>query len=296
VLQQSRATLVAVADPRAEARAAARTFAPEASVVSSLEDAIALGVDAAVLATSSPSHAALARAALEAGLDVLVEKPLAMSAAAAAACVEAAHRSGRVAMVGHLLRYHPTVTAMIELARSGALGAIVRLEAARLSMGGGEETAALWALGPHDLSILAALDESPVVDISLAPGSNERHARLDVRLASGTSARIDLSREHATKERRIVIVGSEGSAALDDVRAPDRIARWTASGAALEPIRVAWREPLAAEIEHFLDCIDRSAEPLTPFSEGAAVVALLERAEQSSARRRRTDCAPHLEP
>ena len=71
-------------------------------------------VDAAIVAVPTTSHEAVARALLAAGIDVLVEKPIAPDMASAARIVEAAVRHGRILQVGHLERFNPAV---VELER-----------------------------------------------------------------------------------------------------------------------------------------------------------------------------------
>jgi predicted dehydrogenase len=298
LVESPRARVVAVADPCPVALARAGQVAPGARLVASLDEALAAGVDAALVATPSHTHASLALRALAAGADVFVEKPLAMRPEDASLCAETAAALGRIGMVGHLLRYHPAVARLIELAGSGALGKLRRLEGERLSIGGDRSISALWALGPHDLSVLHALDASPLRAAGLRASASGDHALLDVRLASGVEARVALSRSHPTKERRLRVIGSAAVALFDDVRHPDRVLLAEPSRASrrrprsaedpwpdesdlprAQEIRVPWREPLAVEIEHFLRCVEERTPPLTPLSEGVLVVQALSRAE-----------------
>jgi predicted dehydrogenase len=248
-----------------------------------------------VIATPPASHAELALRALDAGTDVLVEKPLALDAAADL-CAARAAALGRVAMVGHLLRYHPAVVRMIALAREGALGDVLGFGATRLSVNAGRDSAfagpsvtaarsiarsTLWALGPHDVSILGAVDGSAIQDVSARtrPG----RVTLEARLASGLAARIELGRSSPAKVRQLRLLGTSRVALLDDVRAPDRIVIAGRRGGIEREIRVGFQEPLAVEVEHFLRCVEARAQPLTSFEEGAAVVRVLARAEATLA-------------
>src|SRR5689334_16392321 len=89
-------------------------------------------VDAVVLATPVPSHAALAERVLDAGKHCFVEKPLATTVADAERAVAAAERAGRLLMVGHLLEYHPGVAKLKELKESGELGELYYVYSHRL--------------------------------------------------------------------------------------------------------------------------------------------------------------------
>ncbi len=297
--ENARARVVAVADVDRGRLARARALAPRARLVRTVDEALAARVDAVLVATPPSSHGELALRALEAGADVFVEKPLALCAAQADRCAARAAALGRIGMVGHLLRYHPSVVHLVALARERRLGDLVSFSAARLSTGGalGGARSALWTLGPHDLSVLSALDPSPLVEARahLSPGGE--HVTLAARLESGLAAQIELCSSSPTKERRLRLAGSARVAVFDDVRAPDRLVlldgRGAAAGAvvgardALAPagheLEVPWREPLSVEIEHFLRCVEDRAPPLTPLDEGAAVVRLLERIEATLA-------------
>lgn len=307
--ENARARVIAVADVERGRLARARALAPRARLVRTIDEALAARVDAVVIATPAASHAELALRALEAGADVFVEKPLALSAAQADRCASRAAALGRIGMVGHLLRYHPSVVHLVALARERRLGDLVSFSAARLSMSAGAGGAAgavggarsaLWTLGPHDLSLLSALDSSPLAEARAHLSPCGELVTLEARLESGLAARIELCSSSPTKERRLRLVGSAGVAVFDDVRAPDRIVFLDARGAAagapvgerashlgLAPagreLEVPWREPLSVEIEHFLRCVEDRAPPLTPLDEGAAVVTILERVEATLA-------------
>ena len=111
-----------------------------------------------MLATDVPSHARLATEVLRAGKHCFVEKPLAQSAAEAAAVVDEAAAADRVLMVGHLLEYHPGVAKLKEIVDSGELGDVRYVYSNRLNLGKiREDENALWSLGAHDVSVLLHL-------------------------------------------------------------------------------------------------------------------------------------------
>jgi predicted dehydrogenase len=269
------ACVVAVADLSPARRAVAAALAPSAVLVSSLDEAIACGVDAVLIATPPHAHAGLVLRALAAGADVFVEKPLATRVADAERCAALAAELGRVAMVGHLLRYHPAVERLIQLAGEGALGKLRGVEATRLSIDGDRSASAAWTLGPHDFSVLHAIDPSPIRVLSAraAPGGDP--VLIEAELASGLVASVALSRSSPIKERRIRVIGSAATAVFDDVRAPDRL---HVDGT---EVQVAWREPLAVEVEHFLRCVTERLPPLTSFEQGVTVVRALAQIEES---------------
>lgn len=273
LVESPRAHVVAVADPHPQRRAVAEGLAPRAAIVASLEEALGEAPGAVVIATPPHTHAPLALAALAAGADVFVEKPLATRVADAERLAAKAALLGRVAMVGHLLRYHPAVVRLIELAQTGALGQLRRFESTRLSVAGDRSASAIWTLGPHDFSVLHALDASPMRALAARSGPAGDPVLIEAQLASGLEISIALSRVATAKERCIRLVGTAGEVTLDDVRAPDRVRVGDVAQA------VPWREPLALEIEHFLRCVIDRATPLTSFEEGRLVVQALAAAE-----------------
>jgi predicted dehydrogenase len=274
LLANPRAEVVAVADSSQDRRHVARGLATGAAIVPSLDDAVAHGLDAVLIATPSGTHAGLVLRALAAGVDVFVEKPLATRVADAERCAARAAALGRVAMVGHLLRYHPTVERLLDMAHTGALGRVLELSAARLSVTGDRSASVIWTLGPHDLSVVHGLDPSPLRMTSARGAPLGDPVLIEADLASGFRARVALSQTGLVKERRIRLVGSAKTAHFDDVRAPDRL---IVDGA---EVRVPWSEPLAREIDHFLCCVEERACPRTPFEEGLTIVRALAHVEE----------------
>jgi predicted dehydrogenase len=300
---EARCELVAIADPDPAAIARAHAIAPAArrdSVDAILADP---QVDALVIASPAPTHAELATAAIAAGKHVLVEKPLALDLASARRVAAALRATDRIAMVGHLMVYHPAVVRLRQLLRSGTLGELHYLHATRANLGRlRSDENALWSFGPHDLSMIDYLLERSPVSVTargqsvLQPGV-EDVVFLTLRYASGELAHLHLSWLHPRKERRLTVVCAQKMLEFDDVSAEklkiydkgfDRLRPFTQFAEYLT-IRdgdvhipsIAMEEPLRLEIRHFLDCIERGIEPLTSIASGVRVVAVLEAAEQS---------------
>ncbi|HEU4409444.1 MAG TPA: Gfo/Idh/MocA family oxidoreductase [Polyangiaceae bacterium] len=298
------AELAAVVDPSEAAREAARARAPSAPAFRSLGEALALAPDAALIASPAGTHAPLAAEALSAGLALLCEKPLTTDVGGAEALVALAHHKRRPALVGHLMRYHPAVVRLLELAQGGAIGTPRHVVARRRSpppprRGDGS---ALWALGPHDLSVALALDPSPLAEARADEGAFDAQgvshaARLRARFASGLSVRLELSRVHPHKERAFAVFGDRGALLFDDLRpASHKLVLVEAQGA-LAPgpfdpdelarlgraLPVAPAEPLAEEIDHFVRVALEDVAPRTPLADGATVVRWLARAERRTA-------------
>lgn len=307
-----------VAEPRAEVRwlcdrsaaalARAHAVAPGARIAERVEDVLAArDVDAVVVATPSSTHAELAARALASGRHVLVEKPMALSVRDAEEVAAAAARAGSVLLVGHLMLYHPVVERMRELIDRGDLGDLYYLTSTRANLGRlRSDENALWSLGPHDLSMLDYLVRAPVATVTARGQSFLQPGIHDVvfvtlgfapRPGAPALAHVHVSWLNPRKERRMVVVGSKKMVEFDDV-APDKLHIYDrgydrppefASFAEYLTLRngdvtipqIPMVEPLAAEIRHFLDCIERRATPRTDAASGVRVVRMLAAAQAS---------------
>ena len=112
------------------------------------------GITAASIATPTPLHAPLAIALLKQGVDVLVEKPLAMNEAEAQTTVETAKSHGRLLCVGHLFRYHVAIRKAAEMIANGEIGPVLHIESERLSVREPRpDIGVIAALAIHDMDI-----------------------------------------------------------------------------------------------------------------------------------------------
>jgi predicted dehydrogenase len=267
-------------------------------------------VDAVVVATPPSAHVPVAREAIEAGKHVLVEKPLAPSAAHARSLVSAASAAGVTLMVGHTFEYNPAVRKLRELVQNQELGELYYIDSARLNLGLYQnDVNVILDLAPHDVSIINhVLGRKPVAVQAWA--SRHAHPRFEdvayLRLYyddffddRGLSANIHVSWLDPCKVRRVTAVGSKKMAVYDDLAAEERI-RVLDKGVCPPPDGdnftqppMSYRygdivvpfispdEPLAVQDRHFLECIATGERPLTDGENGIAVVEALEAAELS---------------
>lgn len=254
-------------------------------------------IHAVALATPAVTHYEMAKAAILAGKDVLVEKPLAIDVKHGEHLVSLARANGRILMVGHILRYHPAVLKLQDLIRSGALGKINYLYSNRLNIGKiRTEENITWSFAPHDISVMLALLNEMPTRVSCQGGAYLNHDVSDVTLShfdfpSGVQAHIFVSWLHPIKEQRLVVVGSEKMAVFDDtaehrlVLYPHRV-EWkdrvpTAVKANGENVALDDREPLAAECAHFLECIVSRTSPVSDGDEGLRVLRVLDACQRA---------------
>ena len=118
------AEVTAVYDPSERSRADARAALPDAVVTDSLDELLSPGLDAVMVLSPDDTHAALAIRALEAGVAVFCEKPLAIDLADADAMLATARRTGSRLYIGHNMRHMPVVTLMRQLILDGRIGEV----------------------------------------------------------------------------------------------------------------------------------------------------------------------------
>jgi len=306
VASENRCTLAAIVDPDPAARERARSIAPAARLAADADRVLSdQDIDAIVIATPAPTHAPLALAALRAGKHVLIEKPFALNVADARAVRDAARSHGRIAMVGHLMVFHPAVRRLRELLVSGTLGELHYLHSTRVNLGRlRQDENALWSFGPHDLSMIDYLLGKQPSSVtargqSVLQRGIEDVVFLTLRYGDGEMANIHLSWLHPRKERRLTLVCSQKMVEFDDVAADklriydkgyDRPPEFTEYGHYLtlrdgdvHIPQIRMQEPLRLQLQHFADCIERGETPVTDAASGVRVTAVLEAAQRSLA-------------
>jgi len=258
-------------------------------------------LDAVVLATPVPTHAALARRVLEAGKHCFVEKPMAQSVVEAEALAETARAADRVLMVGHLLEYHPGVVKLKELIDGGELGRVLYIYGNRLNLGKLRvDENALWSLGAHDVSVILRLAGEEPYEVEARGESYMREGIEDVvfcflRFPSGLSAHLHLSWLDPHKERRFTVVGEQRMATFDDMALETKITVYdkgfdqqadsygeyiTRSGDIWSP-RLSNVEPLRTECAHFVASVREGTPPISDGLAGLRVVRVLEALQRS---------------
>ncbi len=246
---------------------------PDARVTGDFDELLASDdVEAVVIATPVPTHYPLAKAALEAGKHVFVEKPPAMRAAEMEELIGLAEARGLVLMPGHLLLYHPGAQKLKELVDEGELGDVLVVYGNRQNLGKiRKDENALWSLGVHDLSVILYLIQEEIVEAAAHGHAFLNEGVEDVvfcylRFASGKIAHMHLSWLDPHKMRRLTVVGRDKMAVFDDMeldrkitvydKAPeepsDTYGEWrTRTGDTFSP-KLSNAEPLKLECQHFV--------------------------------------------
>ncbi|NIR35186.1 MAG: Gfo/Idh/MocA family oxidoreductase [Actinobacteria bacterium] len=310
VAAASTTELVGIADPGSDRRELAAVNHPGVVCWDTLDGALAdERVSAVVLATPASTHVDLALASMEAGRDVLVEKPLAETSADAAKLCDVAADRGRILMVGHTFLYSPPVLRLKELIAEGDLGAVQYLYSQRLSLGRiRRDCNALWNFAPHDVSIMLHLLDEPVMEVTakgfsfIEPGIDDV-CFASLTFASGVGANLHVSWIDPRKTRLMTVVGDEKMAIYNDTSVDQPlwlvdsgVARdrefgayesmsdfqWrTRAGDILIP-RIEMSEPLRHEVTAFGDACATRVPPRTDGAHGLDVVRVLEAIDRSA--------------
>jgi len=278
--ESARARLVAVVD-RDASRAAAiaekygcRALGDPAELIGA--------VQAASVAVPTESHRPVAEPLLAAGIDLLVEKPLARTVEEADSIAQAAERHGRLVMVGHTERYNPAVMALTRAVDAARFFEIHRLAAfsARST-----DIDVVLDLMIHDLDLLTLMDGTEAVSVD-AVGISALTDRVDIanariRFASGCVANITASRISDEAVRRVRVFQSRTYLSCDTgARAVERYR--LVFGAEGEPriqhdrLPVEEGEPLALELDAFLEAVGSRVSPVDA-RQGARAVRLAHR-------------------
>lgn len=256
-------------------------------------------IRAVVIGLPAEYHYSFAEKALNSGKDVYVEKPLSLDLNHARELNRLADENKRILMVGHLLRYHSAFLKLKEIVDKGDLGRIEYIYSNRLSFGKiRREENSLWSFAPHDISMILALcNEIP--DKVSAIGYNYLHKELadvtttHLSFPSGINSHIFVSWLHPFKEQKLVVVAMDKMAVFEDTQPWEQKItlyshhiKWDhgvpiPEKADPEYIAVEPSEPLLAECQHFVDCVEKRKTPITDGHEGYRVLEILDRAQKS---------------
>jgi UDP-2-acetamido-3-amino-2,3-dideoxy-glucuronate N-acetyltransferase len=255
-------------------------------------------ISGVVIASPAAEHYGHAKAALLAGKDVFVEKPLALDYGEGRELVEMSEAMGRILMVGHLLEYHPAVALLSDLLGRGELGNMLYVYSNRLNLGKVRQVEnILWSLAPHDIAVICRLVGSGPKVVSAFGGSYLQTGVEDVTMTNmqfegNVRGHIFVSWLHPYKEQRLVVVGDRKMAVFDDtaregkLKIYDKGIEWKSGlpvprQTAETTLFFEETEPLRLECQHFLDCLESRERPLTDGQSALRVLKVLRASQRS---------------
>ncbi|MCP3958324.1 MAG: Gfo/Idh/MocA family oxidoreductase [bacterium] len=315
VARLPQASLDCVCDQRPSRLERIRAQYPVRTVTTELNEVLAdSAVDAVILATPPETHGEIGLEILESGRHLLVEKPMAMTAAEAERLVEEAAARELVLLVGHTFEFNAAVLKVRKLIAAGEIGDVYYLHSQRVNLGKVRTNCnALWSLAPHDVSIANFLfGERPLwvraSGYKFLDQELEDVVFLNLGYPQNRVAHIHVSWLDPDKVRRTTVVGSRKMIVYDDmshdakVKVFDKgVSKQAVTTEALEapPFgefvflthtgdvwipKIDFAEPLHQEVAHFVACIQGREKPRTGGLNGLAVVRALEGAQESLAR------------
>lgn len=278
--------LVGVVDPDVQrADAVAREF--DCKAFGSIEQLTTTHseVQAASVAVPTAFHLESARRLMEAGVDVLIEKPLATSLKEADELISLAHRHGRVAQVGHLERFNPAVQATLPLITRPMFFEVHRLS---IFSPRSLDVDVVLDLMIHDLDIVLTFVDSPVREIR-AVGLPILSGKVDianVRLEfdSGCVANFTASRVSTERVRKVRFFQPKQYISIDYARQDVLVFSVNSANSLAAPSvnpqigvekpAVTVEEPLRAELKSFLDAVRSRSKPVVSLAEGRRALAV----------------------
>ncbi len=261
-------------------------------------------IEAVAIAIAPKDQPRIAHAAMEAGKDVFVEIPPALSLKEAEQLTEAAEKHDVIFMTGFIMLFHPAVQHLRKQLADGYLGNIHYIQAARAGLGRSRQTDnVLWSYTPNDVAFAVDLIGKDPVRVTATGAAFMEPGHADVvfvtlHFGDGTLAHLYSSWLAPHRERRVVLVGSRQTAVFDDIPATEKVRVYgkvsskrvdyrdfgeylaMQSGDVFIP-RLPPTEPLAAECAHFIECVEKRQQPIANGEMAQRVIRILEAAQQS---------------
>jgi predicted dehydrogenase len=260
-------------------------------------------IDAVAVVTPVWTHFDLAKAALENGKHVFVEKPFTSSSAQAEELIELAARKNLKIMVDHTFLFSGAVRKIREIVDAGTLGPLYYFDSTRVNLGLFQhDVSVIWDLAPHDLSIMDyIIGEKP--EALVATGGNHLNGLADmafitIYFPNKVVAHVNVNWLSPVKVRTTLIGGKDKMLVWNDLEADEKIKVYDkgvelTNGTGVHDLLVSYRsgdiwsprceqsEALKVELDYFANCILRDETPINDGHAGLRVVRMLEAAEQS---------------
>jgi predicted dehydrogenase len=296
--------LVSIADVSQDAQSRARKVCPGVKITSTIEDIVeATNIDAVAVVTPVWTHYELAKAALENGKHVFVEKPFTSNSAQAEELIDIAQRKNLKIMVDHTFLFTGAVRKISQLLGEGAIGKLYYYDSTRVNLGLFQhDINVVWDLAPHDLSIMDYLiHERPEAIVA----TGEKHlnglediAFLTIYFPGNVIAHINVNWLSPVKVRTTLIGGEKKMLVWNDLEADEKIRVYDKGVSATNregvyKLLVNYRsgdmwaphieqgEALSRELSYFVNCIHDGSEPFNNGEAGLRVVRMLEGASES---------------
>ncbi len=298
------AQVVAICDRSPTAQKRAKHAHPSVHVTSEASEVLGSpDIDAVAIITPVWTHFELAKAALENGKHVFVEKPFTSNSIQAEKLIELADKKDLKIMVDHTFLFTAAVKKIRQLIDQGELGDLYYYDSTRVNLGLFQhDIDVIWDLAPHDLSIMDYLIHKEPEAV-VATGQAHLNAYADVAFITvyfphNTIAHINVNWLSPVKVRTTLIGGEKKMLVWNDLDADEKVKVYDkgvqiASREGVYELLVSYRsgdmwapkieqvEALKVELTYFLDCIENDQAPFNDGVAGLRVIRLLEAATES---------------
>jgi len=300
-----RAKLVTICDLNEKRLKLAKSNFPFVNVSSNPNDLLnSDDIQAVAIVTPVFAHYELAKAALENGKHIFVEKPFTSNAEQAEELINLAHKKSLIIMVDHTFLFTGAVIKIKEIIDSQALGSLFFYDSTRVNLGLFQhDINVVWDLAPHDFSIMNYLLNKSPVAIS-AQGTEhfgtglEDVAYIAAHFDNGFIGHFHCNWLSPVKIRKTLISGDKKMLVWDDLESDEKIKIYDRgvefkNGEGIDKLLVSYRsgdmyspripntEALQLEAQYFLECIENSIEPFNNGEAGLMVVRMLEATDKS---------------
>jgi predicted dehydrogenase len=261
--------------------------------------------DAAVVCTNPSSHFKITQKLLEAGKNILIEKPITTSSADADELAKLAEARKLVLMVGHTFLFNTGIQEMKKYIENGQVGKIYYMYARRTNLGPiRDDVNAVWDLAPHDISIFNYFMGDKPEWVS-AVGTAFRGKCVDagfivLNYPNGKVANIHVSWADPHKVREVVVIGSEQRVVFNDMVSQEKVTiykkgipasslpdfnyvdyQFSLRDGDIVCPTISYGEPLKNQVLHFIECIQEGKHPITDGRSGENVIKVLEAIDES---------------
>lgn len=303
-----RARVHTIADADSSARSRANKAYPEVNVTANAMDVLASPeIDAVAIVSPVWTHFDMAKAALENGKHVFVEKPFASTREQAEKLIELARKKNLRIMVDHTFLFTGAVRKIKELLDEQALGKLYYYDSTRVNLGLFQhDVNVVWDLAPHDFAIMnhliKAIPEAIVATGQKHLNGHEDIAFMTVYFPDKVIAHVNVNWLSPVKVRTTLIGGEKKMLVWNDLEADEKLKVYDrgvniTSNEGLYNLLVHYRsgdmwapkveqgEALRHELIYFIECIESSSEPFNDGCSGLRVVRMLEAASESLEKR-----------
>lgn len=214
--------LAAIVENRKERLEELLALYPNVKGYVSADEAVAARYDGYTVATPAETHYEIGRKLINAGLPVMLEKPMTFTVEESEALCRLADEKHVPVMVGHVLLFHPAMRKMKELVDSGKIGKLYYLYSNRLNLGTVRTHESVFSsFAPHDISILDYMTGSHATRVEARGAHFLQENIFDTTMAQfeypdNVHAHIFVSWLHPFKQQMLVLVGSNGMMSFDD--------------------------------------------------------------------------------